>query len=272
MGVLYCTAGATQAPEVFLFQEEAGVEDGRRADDAHRGQFGANSQSRGPREPGAVTLLAVSKGQAPERVRQAAECGIRDFGENRVQEGKAKIGLCPGQVRWHMIGHLQSNKARDAVQFFRVIQSIDSLSIAQEVDRWAEKLARHVPVLLEVNVAGESSKFGYRPDRVREELAALNALRRLEIHGLMTVAPWTQDPEKVRPVFRRLRELKEECEQLLGAPLPVLSMGMSGDFEVAVEEGSTMIRIGTALFGPRSFQTWKGGRGSGESDAGPSDV
>jgi len=204
------------------------------------------------RDPGSVTLLAVTKGQPPSVVRAAADLGQSLFGENRVQEAKAKIDQCPGKLRWHMIGHLQSNKCRDAVHFFEMIQSVDSLSLAQEINKWADKAAKTMPILLEVNIAGEASKFGYRPERLLTELEQINALGKIEVHGLMTVAPWTSDPENVRPVFRQLRGLKEQCEQVLGAPLPHLSMGMSTDFEVAVEEGATLIRLGTILFGSRS--------------------
>lgn len=207
--------------------------------------------ARAGRDPAEVTLLAVSKGQAPEVVRAAADLGLTLFGENKVQEARAKIPLCPGRLRWHLVGHLQSNKAREAVHWFEMIQSVDSLALAAELQKQADKAAKTVPVLIEVNVAGEASKFGYRPEALLAELAALNAFPRLELHGLMTLAPWTPDPEKVRPVFRRLRELKAECEQRLGASLAHLSMGMSGDFEVAIEEGATLVRIGTALFGPR---------------------
>lgn len=199
-----------------------------------------------------VTIMAVSKGQPPEIVREAAESGLVLFGENKVQEAKAKIPLCPGNLRWQMIGHLQSNKCRDAVQLFEMIQSVDSLALAREINKWADKAARRMPVLLEVNVAGEASKFGYSPDRLRMELEEINALPKIEVQGLMTIAPWSPEPEKARTVFRRLREIKSECEHLLGASLPHLSMGMTGDFEVAIEEGSTMIRIGTALFGARA--------------------
>jgi pyridoxal phosphate enzyme (YggS family) len=212
----------------------------------------ADACARAGRAPDAVQLLAVSKGQPPAAVRALADLGQTLFGENKVQEAKAKISMCGGRLRWHMIGHLQSNKCRDAVHFFDMIQSVDSLDLAQEINRMADKHAKTVRVLLEVNIAGEASKFGYPPERVEAELLEINALPRLEIHGLMTIAPWTPEPEKVRPVFRQLRELKERCEQLLGAPLPQLSMGMSGDFEVAIEEGSTMVRIGSSLFGPRS--------------------
>jgi pyridoxal phosphate enzyme (YggS family) len=196
-------------------------------------------------------VVAVTKGQRPEVVRAAANLGHSLFGENKVQEGKAKIALCPGRLQWHMIGHLQSNKCRDAVHFFQMIESVDSLSLAAQINQAAEKLAKTVPVLLEVNIAGESSKFGFRPEQVLEQLMEINALSRIEIHGLMTIAPWSPEPEKARIVFRRLRELKEQCEAKLGAPLAHLSMGMSGDFEVAIEEGATIVRIGTALFGAR---------------------
>jgi pyridoxal phosphate enzyme (YggS family) len=198
-----------------------------------------------------VTLVAVSKGQSPDRVNEAAALGLTLFGENKVQEAKVKIPLCHGRLHWHMIGHLQTNKVRDAVHYFEMIHSVDSLKLAEEVQRQAEKMAKRVAVLLEVNVAGEASKFGYPPDLLLQELMALNGLGRLEIHGLMTMAPWSQDPERARPVFRRLRDLRTECEQRLGAPLAHLSMGMSGDFEVAIEEGATLIRVGTALFGER---------------------
>lgn len=207
--------------------------------------------ARSGRNSDSVTLLAVSKGQAPEAIRAAADCGLILFGENKVQEAKAKIPLCPGKLRWQMIGHLQSNKCRDAVHFFEMIQSVDSFSLAKEINKWADTSAKTMPILLEVNVAGESSKFGYTPEKLLAELKEVNALPKIEIHGLMTIAPWSDEPEKVRPIFRRLRELKAECEQILGAPLPQLSMGMSGDFDIAIEEGSTVVRIGTALFGPR---------------------
>lgn len=207
--------------------------------------------ARAGRDPAAVQLVAVSKGHPPERANEAVAIGVTLLGENRVQEAKAKIPLCSGRARWHLIGHLQTNKARDAVELFAMIESVDSLHLAQEINRRADQAAKTMPVLLEVNVAGEATKFGYQPEQLLAELEALNKLPRLELHGLMTIAPWTPEPEKVRPVFLRLRELKEQCEQQLGAPLPHLSMGMSGDFEVAIEEGATLVRIGTALFGPR---------------------
>jgi pyridoxal phosphate enzyme (YggS family) len=211
----------------------------------------AESCARAGRDPASVALVTVSKGHPAATVCAAAAEGLTLFGESRVQEARVKIGQCPGRLQWHLIGHLQSNKCRDAVHFFSMIQSVDSLALAREINKWAEKSARTMPVLLEVNVAGESSKFGYTPEKVLAELKELNALPKIELHGLMTVAPFARDPEKVRPVFRRLREIKAQCEQSLGVSLAHLSMGMSGDFEVAVEEGATMIRLGSALLGER---------------------
>jgi hypothetical protein len=206
---------------------------------------------RAGRAPDSVTLLAVTKGQPPDVVNEAGKLGLVFFGENKIQEAKAKIPLCAGRLRWHFIGHLQTNKCRDAVELFEMIQSVDSLHVAQEISKRADLAGKTMPILLEVNLAGEASKFGYRPDAVEAELNQINALPRIEVHGLMTVPPWTANAENVRPVFRQLRELKQRCEQILGAPLPHLSMGMTGDFEVAIEEGATIVRIGTALFGPR---------------------
>jgi pyridoxal phosphate enzyme (YggS family) len=199
-----------------------------------------------------VTLLAVSKSHPPETIMTAVDCGQIFFGENKVQEAKAKIPLCPGKLRWHFIGHLQSNKVRDAVEIFEMIHSVDSLNLAREISKRCELAAKTLPVLLEVNLAGEASKFGYQPEQLLADLKDLNQLPRIEIHGLMTVPPWSPDAENSRIYFRQLRELKLQCEEILGAPLPHLSMGTSGDFEVAIEEGATIVRIGTALFGPRA--------------------
>jgi len=207
--------------------------------------------ARAGRDPSSVTLVTVSKGHPADVVCAAADLGVSLFGESRVQEAKIKVSQCPGRLQWHLVGHLQSNKCRDAVHLFAMIQSVDSLALAREINKWAEKSAKTMPVLLEVNVAGESSKFGYSPENVLLELKEINALPKIEVYGLMTVAPWTPEAEKVRPVFRRLGGLKRQCEEILGAPLSHLSMGMSGDFEVAVEEGATMIRLGSAVLGPR---------------------
>jgi pyridoxal phosphate enzyme (YggS family) len=209
--------------------------------------------ARAGRDPASLSLVAVTKTHSVEVVQAAAACGLTLFGENKVQEAKAKIPLCPARLRWHMVGHLQSNKAREAVELFEMIQSVDSLRLAEEINKRAEQAAKRMPVLLEVNLAGEASKFGCAPERLLAELKDLNALPRLEIHGLMTVPPWSPEAEAVRPHFRRLRELKQQCEDILGALLPHLSMGMTGDFEVAIEEGATIVRIGTAIFGERSY-------------------
>jgi len=211
----------------------------------------AEACARAGRPVHSVTLLAVSKSHPPETIRVAVENGMLLFGENKVQEARAKIPLCPGKSRWQFIGHLQSNKCREAVELFEMIQGVDSLAIAREISKRAEQAAKTLPILLEVNVAGEASKFGYRPEQLSLELDELNKLPRLEIHGLMAIPPYTPLPQKARPYFQRLRQIKTDCEQKLGAPLPHLSMGMSGDFEVAIEEGSTLVRIGTALFGER---------------------
>jgi pyridoxal phosphate enzyme (YggS family) len=207
--------------------------------------------ARAGRDAASVTLLAVSKTHPPEAIRAAVEAGQLLFGENRVQEAKAKIPLSPGRARWQFIGHLQSNKVREAVELFEMIQGVDSLAIAREISKRAVQAARTTPLLLEVNVAGEGSKFGYGPEQLLGELAELNALPKIEIHGLMAIPPYTPVAERTRPYFQKLRELKVRAEDKLGAPLPQLSMGMSGDFEVAIEEGATIVRVGTALFGER---------------------
>ena len=208
--------------------------------------------ARAGRDGSSVTLLAVSKSHPPETIRTAVEAGQLLFGENKVQEAKAKIPLCPGRARWQFIGHLQSNKVRDAVELFEMIQGVDSVAIAREISKRAVSAGKTIPVLLEVNVAGEGSKFGYRPEQLLMELNELNALPKIEVHGLMAIPPYTPVPEKARPYFQKLGELKLRAEAVLGAPLPHLSMGMSGDFEVAIEEGATMVRVGTALFGERA--------------------
>ena len=210
--------------------------------------------ARDGRDAQSVLLLAVSKTCPVETIGEAVQGGQFFFGENKVQEAKAKIPYCSSKTRWHFIGHLQSNKARDAVELFEMIQSVDSLSLAREISKRCEQAAKQMPVLLEVNVSGESSKFGYPPEKLLSELKELNSLPRIIIQGLMTVPPFSTDAEKSRPHFRRLRELKLQCEKILAAPLPHLSMGMSGDFEIAIEEGTTIVRIGTALFGPRKYR------------------
>ncbi len=204
-----------------------------------------------------VTLVAVSKGVDPTRILAAATGGVADFGENRVQEALPKITLLrpqvPRAVRWHLVGHLQRNKVRQAAQLFDVIQSVDSAALATALSQQSAAMAgRIVDVLVQVNVAAEPQKFGIAADALPAVLRAIAALSGLRVVGLMTIAPQADHPEAVRPVFRRLRELRDDAARWGVAPgLVHLSMGMSDDFEVAVEEGATIVRIGRAIFGPR---------------------
>lgn len=206
---------------------------------------------RSGRDPASVRLLGVTKTRLPEDVDEAVREGLVLFGENKVQEARAKIPLCPSSAEWHFIGHLQSNKAKHAAALFSCIQTIDSAAIAGALDREAEKCGSALEVMIEVNVSGERSKFGATPDALPALLDTVNGLGRLRLTGLMTMAPYADDPEEARPYFARLRELRDEASARSGLVLPELSMGMSGDFGAAIEEGSTLVRIGTALFGPR---------------------
>jgi hypothetical protein len=208
---------------------------------------------RAGRPADSVRLVAVSKTHGPEAVREAADAGLEIMGENRVQEARAKIPLCPGHLRWHLVGHLQTNKARDAAALFERIHSVDSLKLLTALDRAAEQAGRSaLPVLLEVNVSGEGTKFGLKPDEVPAVLEAANTLTRVQIQGLMTMPPLTPDPADARPHFQRLRTLRDQWRSASGYALEELSMGMSHDFEVAIEEGATWIRLGTILFGERA--------------------
>ena len=196
-------------------------------------------------------LIAVSKTYPAEAVRQLLEAGHPLFGESRVQEALVKIQQVPAQARWHFIGHLQKNKIRKALPLFEMFHGVDSVEIARDMNRIAGELGLRPRILLEVNVAGESSKFGFSPERIRAALEAVLGLESLQVEGFMTMAPWSEDPENSRPVFARLRELRATLQEEFQAPLPHLSMGMSGDFEVAAEEGATLLRVGTAIFGER---------------------
>jgi pyridoxal phosphate enzyme (YggS family) len=205
---------------------------------------------RAGRNPAGIELLAVSKTRTNEIIHQAMRAGITHFGENKVQEARGKIETL-GRGVWHLIGHLQTNKAKDAVRLFDSIDSVDRLELAEEIARRAEVTGKTQNVLLQVNIARESAKFGCAPESARNLAEEINAIPRLNLRGLMTIAPYSPDPEKSRPHFARLRELHGKIEADTGLHLPVLSMGMSGDFAVAIEEGSTCVRIGTALFGER---------------------
>jgi hypothetical protein len=206
------------------------------------------ASGRAGRDPASIRLIGASaafKGVTVDQMREAMDAGLCDFGENRVQEAEAHmgaLGLRASEATWHLIGHLQTNKAKDALQRFDILQTIDSVRLAEQLSRRATQPIR---ILLEVNIAAETSKFGFAPSEVAEAVAAIKGLPNIDLSGLMTVAPQTADPETVRPYFRQLREMAA------GQGLAELSMGMTDDFEVAIEEGATMVRVGRALFGER---------------------
>ena len=199
-----------------------------------------------------VELVAVTKTHPAERVREAIESGQTLFGENKVQEARAKIPELPSNVRWHFIGHLQKNKIRHVLPLFEIIHSVDSLELATAINRIADEDGHRPRVLLEVNVAGEGSKFGFKPEILRDQFDQLVALNRLTIEGLMTIPPLAPEAEASRTFFITLRELRDELQQSAGVQLRHLSMGMTHDFPVAIEEGATFIRVGTAIFGKRT--------------------
>ena len=213
----------------------------------------ARAAERAGRRADEITLVAVSKTFPAEAARAAYDAGLREFGENRVQEFEAKHAkLADLDATWHLIGHLQSNKAKRAAQLFNRVDSVDSLSLAQKLDFAADDQEKRLPVLIEVHLGGEATKSGVTEADLPALAQAVSTLAHLDLRGLMTVPPYSEDAEQVRPYFRKLRELREQLSHSLGKPLPVLSMGMSHDFEVAIEEGATEIRVGTALFGQRS--------------------
>ncbi len=218
----------------------------------------AGAAARAHRSPAEIELVAVSKTHPPESITEALEAGQLLFGESRVQEARAKIPLLPGRARWHFIGHLQRNKIRHALALgFELLHGIDSLDIARDLNRIATETGAFPKLLLEVNVGGESSKFGFSPAQLRAQIEELLALERLQIEGLMTIAPLTPQAEDSRPHFVRLRELRDALETEFRVPLPRLSMGMSGDYSIAIEEGATLVRVGSAIFGTRSGKAWK---------------
>jgi pyridoxal phosphate enzyme (YggS family) len=204
-----------------------------------------------------IALMAVSKTFPAERIREAYDAGLRLFGENRVQEFAGKVDSLRDlrDVEWHLIGHLQTNKAAKAVEFFGAVDSVDSLRLAQKLNTSAHQLGKKVSVLIEINVGGETAKTGLAPDseELEDLLVAAAELEHLQFRGLMTIPPFIEDPQAAQPYFRKLRELREQiaARKLAALDLSVLSMGMSHDFEVAVEEGSTCVRVGTAIFGQR---------------------
>src|SRR5881392_4297018 len=211
----------------------------------------AQAAAKSGRSADDVELVAISKTHEAERVREAIEAGQSLFGESRVQEARVKIPELPSNLRWHFVGHLQKNKIRHALPLFEMIHSVDSLALAEDINRIAEEDGLHPRVLLEVNVAGEGSKFGFKPETLRKEMESLLALPRLSILGLMTIPPLSKEAEASRKYFVQLRELRDRLQTEFHVDLAQLSMGMTEDFVVAVEEGATLVRVGTAIFGER---------------------
>jgi PLP dependent protein len=211
----------------------------------------AEAAQRAHRPTDEIKLVAVSKGHDAEKVRLALENGQLIFGESKVQEARAKIPLLPSHLKWYLIGHLQKNKIRHALPLFELIHSMDSLELGQQMQRVAREDGLYPRVLLEVNVAGEGTKFGFTPEDLSGEMEQLLTLDRLSIEGLMTIPPIAEEAENSRRYFASLRQLRDRLESEFNVKLPELSMGMSDDFEIAVEEGSTIVRVGTAIFGAR---------------------
>ena len=218
-----------------------------------------SAAGRAGRDPKEITLMGVSKTFPVGRIREAHAAGLRVFGENRVQEFADKAGSLNdlADAEWHLIGHLQSNKATKAAELFGAIDSVDSVRLAEKLNGAAEKAGKTLPILIEINVGGEDAKSGVAPTSQELEQVLLAAPRwgKLIIHGLMTVPPYSEDPEGARPFFRQLREIRDRIasRRLPAVEMDVLSMGMSHDFEVAIEEGSTCVRVGTAIFGERAL-------------------
>jgi pyridoxal phosphate enzyme (YggS family) len=212
--------------------------------------------SKSNRDVSSVTVVAVSKGRTPEQIQEAVNAGLFDIGENKVQEALVKYRqLTPNTksqtpIRWHMVGHLQTNKVKEAVKIFDTIQSVDSLHLALAIDAQAARIRKVQDILIEVNVSGETAKFGLKPGQVTETVKSIVRLEYVRIKGLMTVAPVADNPEKSRPYFGMLKALLDELNrsQVTGYGLEVLSMGMTDDFQAAIEEGSTMVRVGRAIF------------------------
>ncbi len=217
-----------------------------------RAQIAAAAQRVG-RAVDEITLVAVSKTKPLELVQMAYTLGVTDFGENRVQDALLKIeAFHPPELRWHMIGHVQSNKANKVVEPFNYVHSVDSLHLAQALHKHATEIGKHLPVFLQVNVAGEISKEGMTPEETPELARQIVMLTGLQVEGLMTIAPLVEDPEEVRPVFRALRELRARLRtEVTGSDWAHLSMGMTDDYRVAIEEGATIVRVGRAIFGQR---------------------
>ncbi len=215
-----------------------------------RGQI-TQAAAKAGRSANDVELVAITKTHPAEKVREAVDAGHTLFGESRVQEARAKIPELPSNLRWHFVGHLQKNKIRHALPLFELFHGVDSLALVQEMNRIAAEEGIHPRILLEINVAEEGSKFGFKPESLSAEMESLLTLPRLSIEGLMCIPPFADEAEPSRKYFVQLRELRDSLEKEFGLTLPHLSMGMTNDFPVAVEEGATLVRVGTAIFGER---------------------
>ncbi|MBN2379472.1 YggS family pyridoxal phosphate-dependent enzyme [candidate division WOR-3 bacterium] len=203
------------------------------------------------REASEVGIVAVTKTHPPDVVRQAIDAGIETIGENRVQEAEAKYAEIGDACKWHLVGHLQRNKVKKALEIFEMIHSLDSARLADEIEKEAVKQSKSIPCLIEVNTSGEQSKFGVAPDNLAHLVAHVFKCEHIKLVGLMTIGPLTDDQVAIRKSFSRLRTLRDRIENVFGHYLPHLSMGMSDDFEIAIEEGATLVRLGRVLFGPR---------------------
>jgi pyridoxal phosphate enzyme (YggS family) len=251
--LLGAAAGDRLEYEIAVFSDDI------RMNLAAVGERIGRAAERAGRRAAGILLVAVSKTVAAERVRAAIAAGVPALGENRVQEARAKIEAIGRQVPWHLIGHLQTNKVRDAVACFDLIQSVDRLPLADALSRRAVAEARRIDVLVQVNVAEEAQKGGFPPADLHGALDAMRAMPGLRLRGLMTIPPLPEDPEDSRAHYRTLAKLLQSAQTAgLGPGFTELSMGMSGDFEVAVEEGATMVRVGTAVFGPRGDAPGRG--------------
>ena len=208
------------------------------------------------RDPSEITIAAVAKGVGVERIKEALDGGVSIIGENKVQEALQKVKAMDGSVAWHMVGHLQRNKVKEAVRIFDLIQSLDSLRLAEEINSRALTAGMIMDVLVQVNTSKEESKFGLEPEQTSNFLKEVSSFKGLSVRGLMTIGAFLPDPEEVRPCFRMLRELRDRIveAEMPNIVMEYLSMGMTSDFEVAIEEGANMVRIGTAIFGPRAYE------------------